>query len=96
MRSRFTAFALGNADYLVRTWHPTTRPRSLELDPDLRWFRLDILGRSKGGLLDTDGTVEFVAHYRSPDGGGEQHENSSFVRHNGAWHYLAAVGSVRR
>ena len=34
MRSRFTAFALGDADYLLRTWHPDTRPESLELDPD--------------------------------------------------------------
>ena len=71
MRSRFTAFALGDADYLLKSWHPTTRPRSLQLDPDLRWYRLDIIGRSKGALLDTEGTVEFVAHYRSPAGSGE-------------------------
>lgn len=96
MRSRFTAFTIGDADYLLRSWHPTTRPRSLDVDPELRWFRLDILGRLKGGLLDTEGTVEFVAHYRSPGGSGEQRENSRFLRHNGAWHYLAAVCPARR
>ena len=49
----------GDADYLLKSWHPTTRPRSLQLDPDLRWYRLDIIGRSKGALLATEGTVEF-------------------------------------
>lgn len=96
MRSRFTAFALGDADYLLKSWHPTTRPRSLQLDPDLRWYRLDIIGRSKGGLLDTEGTVEFVAHYRSPAGTGEQRENSRFLRDAGEWRYLAAVGPPGR
>ncbi|MCC6854614.1 MAG: hypothetical protein IT189_00995 [Microbacteriaceae bacterium] len=96
MRSRFTAFALGDADYLLKSWHPTTRPRSLQLDPDLRWYRLDIIGRSKGGLLDTEGIVEFVAHYRSPAGIGEQRENSRFLRDAGEWRYLAAVGPPGR
>ncbi len=96
MRSRFTAFALGDVDYLLRSWHPTTRPASLELDADLRWYRLDILGRWKGGLLDTEGAVEFAAHYRSPRGNGEQRENSRFLRHDGAWRYLAEVGSPHR
>ena len=44
MRSRFTAFATGNAAYLLASWHPSTRPATLELEDDIRWYRLDILG----------------------------------------------------
>jgi SEC-C motif-containing protein len=91
MRSRFSAFAVGDAAYLLRTWHPSTRPAQLTLDPELRWYRLDILATSRGGMLDTDGTVEFRAHYRSPDGAGSQHETSRFARNSGAWVYVDAV-----
>lgn len=92
MRSRFSAYAVGDVAYLLRTWHPSTRPATLELDPELRWYRLDIVGAGRGGLLDTDGTVEFRAHYRHPYGAGEQHELSSFSRVDGRWVYVDAVG----
>jgi SEC-C motif-containing protein len=88
MRSRYSAFALGEGEYLLATWHPDTRPRTLKLDPDVRWTGLEIVGATGGRLLDTDGTVEFRAHYRSPDGDGVQHENSRFVRKQGRWRYL--------
>lgn len=86
MRSRFSAFAVGDADYLLATWHPSTRPATLDLDPDTRWYRLDILDRTAGGPLDVRGTVEFEAFFR----GGSQRENSYFVREGGRWYYLAA------
>ena len=91
MRSRFSAFAVGDPGYLLATWHPSTRPSTLTLDDDVRWTRLDILGRSRGGMLDNEGTVEFEAHYRAPDGPGSQRENSRFVRESGAWVYLDGV-----
>jgi len=84
MRSRFSAFAVGDAAYLLATWHPSTRPADLELD-DARWYRLDILGRSRGGPLDTTGTVEFEAFHR----GGSQREHSAFVREAGRWYYVS-------
>ena len=34
MRSRYSAFAVGDAGYLLRTWHPSRRPADLALDPD--------------------------------------------------------------
>lgn len=91
MRSRYSAFAVGDVAYLLASWHPESRPAELELDSSLRWYRLDILAASAGGLLDTVGTVEFRAHYRSPAGAGEQHELSRFVKENGRWLYLGAV-----
>ncbi|MCS4276010.1 hypothetical protein D9V34_10530 [Mycetocola lacteus] len=94
MRSRFSAFAVGDVDYLLHTWHPHTRPGALELDPDLRWYRLDIEGTSAGGPLDRVGTVEFTAYYRSPDGKGTQHERSHFTRENGRWYYRDADPTI--
>jgi SEC-C motif-containing protein len=88
MRSRYSAFALGQSNYLLNTWHRSTRPRSLEIDPGMHWYRLDILSSTGGSMLDTRGTVEFSAHYRSEGIAGQQHGNSSFVRDNGAWLYV--------
>ncbi|WP_202939696.1 MULTISPECIES: YchJ family protein [Plantibacter] len=91
MRSRFSAFAVGDAAYLLRTWHPSTRPASLELDGSLRWYRLDIVETSRGGLLDTEGMVEFVAHHKVPGvrgSAGSQHERSRFSKDTGAWTYV--------
>lgn len=88
MRSRYSAYAVGDVAYLLRSWHPRTRPADLALDLELHWYRLDILSTLRGGIFDTDGTVEFRAHYRSADGSGAQHETSRFVRDAGAWVYL--------
>jgi SEC-C motif-containing protein len=88
MRSRYSAFAVGDAAYLLATWHPSTRPEALELDDATRWRRLDVLAASAGGPFDRTGTVEFRAHYRDADGAGSLHEVSRFVREDGAWSYV--------
>lgn len=88
MRARYSAFAVSDRDYLLQTWHPATRPATLELDDRLRWFRLDILGSTGGGLLDSDGTVEFEAHYRSETAVSTLHELSRFTRVAGLWTYI--------
>jgi SEC-C motif-containing protein len=91
MRSRYSAFALGDRAYLLATWHPTTRPRRLDLDPDVRWTGLDVLATAGGSLLSAEGTVEFRAHYVRDGGAGAQHETSRFARDGGRWHYLDGV-----
>lgn len=88
MRSRFSAFALADAGYLSRTWHPSTRPDPLELDGDVVWRRLQIVDTAAGGEADTDGVVEFRASYRSDEGAGLMHERSRFTRHEGRWVYV--------
>lgn len=92
MRSRYSAFAVGDTDYLLATWHPSTRPGSLELDDDRRWYRLDVLRIELGGPFDTTGVVEFRAYHRSTGGKGSQHEVSRFVREGGCWLYVDGVG----
>ena len=88
MRSRYSAFALLDAGYLLRTWHPRTAPAELPLDRAMEWRRLDILSTSLGGPFDTEGTVEFKAHYRHGSERGILHEVSRFVRENGRWFYV--------
>jgi SEC-C motif-containing protein len=92
MRSRFSAYALSDAAYLLRSWHSTTRPQPLRLDRSTRWTRLEILGATDGGPFHTTGTVEFRAYYRER-GGAEQftQENSTFAREDGAWAYVSAL-----
>jgi SEC-C motif domain protein len=87
MRSRYSAFVLGLPDYLLATWHPSTRPRSIEPDPPgLRWLGLEV---RRHAPQDADhATVSFVA--RSKLGGRAQRlqETSRFVREQGCWYYV--------
>lgn len=88
MRSRYSAFALGLADYLLRSWHPSTRPATLDLDVDTVWRRLQIVDTVAGGEADAEGEVEFRASFRGLDGAGLMHERSRFARVDGLWVYV--------
>lgn len=90
MRSRYTAFALGDSEYLLRTWHPRTRPERLDLD-DRSWTGLTITDRVDGAEGDLMGIVEFTATWVRGDRRGSQTERSAFVRRAGRWFYLAAT-----
>lgn len=96
MRSRYSAFAVGDPAYLLATWHPSTRPPVLELDDDLTWYRLDVLATRDGGPFDATGVVEFEAFHRSASGRGSQHEVSRFVREDGRWSYVDGVRGLDR
>jgi SEC-C motif-containing protein len=91
MRSRFSAFAVSDPAYLLETWHPTTRPATLELDPDRHWYRLDILATRDGGPFDRTGVVEFEAYHRGPAGSGTQREVSRFTREDRRWLYVDGI-----
>jgi SEC-C motif-containing protein len=88
MRSRYSAFVLGLRDYLLATWHPSTRPAELELatEPPTKWLGLEIKHAADTG---TDAaTVEFVARYKIGGRAHRLHETSRFVREDGRWYYL--------
>jgi SEC-C motif domain protein len=91
MRSRYSAFVLKLSDYLLATWHPSTRPSSLDLnEPGLKWLGLAV---KKFEVQDpTHATVEFIA--RSKQGGRAQRlrEVSRFVWEKGRWFYLEGNG----
>ena len=94
MRSRYSAYVLGLEDYLLASWHPTTRPARLDLhedNPPLKWLGLEVKRHVPGIANDPDhAIVEFVA--RCKQGGRAQrlHEISRFVREEGRWYYLTA------
>ncbi|WP_030044620.1 YchJ family protein [Streptomyces resistomycificus] len=84
MRSRYCAFVRQDEGYLLRTWHPRTRPARVEFDPGMRWAGLEILDTSDGSAFHSVGTVTFRASFR----GGSLHERSRFERVAGAWVYV--------
>jgi SEC-C motif-containing protein len=84
MRSRYTAYVLGDVDHVFRSWHPATRPDGLDQLPNLQWTGLEIVEVVDGGPADDDGVVEFLATHTR----GTQHERSRFVRRAGRWVYL--------
>lgn len=91
MRSRYSAYAIGDARYLLATWHPSTRPRTLELEPRQHFTGLVILSRTGGGMLASEGTVEFRAEWLLDGEKGSQHERSRFSRVDGRWYYVDAA-----
>jgi len=93
MRSRYTAYCLSAADYLLATWHPSTRPQSLDFDPAHRWLGLRIIACEKGLAVDASGQVEFLARYKINGRAYRLQEISRFVRLIDDWVYLD--GEVR-
>ncbi|OBI35210.1 YchJ family protein [Mycobacterium colombiense] len=91
MRSRYSAFAYRDADYLFRTWHPRTRPADVTVDPGITWTGLRVIDTLAGGPGDDSGEVEFTARYESGGRAGKLHERSRFERRAGRWFYLDAV-----
>ena len=87
MRSRYSAFVLGLRDYLLATWHPSTRPAALEPDePGLRGLGLQVRRHEP---IDADhARVEFVARSKLGGRAHRLHEISRFVREDGRWFYV--------
>jgi len=81
MRSRYSAYAVGDADYVWRTWHPRTRPDQVNPDTRTRWLALEVLHA-------VDDEVEFRAHFDGAEGRGVLHERSRFEQRAGRWFYV--------
>jgi len=90
MRARFSAYVLDNEEFLLATWHPTTRPESLMFSNDVVWESLEVID-STGSGLDAVGSVEFKARFRRNHAPLELHELSSFERLDGNWVYTNGV-----
>ena len=90
MRSRYTAYALAREDYLLASWHHTTRPQALAFDeaPQPRWIGLQVKRHEARG--DDAAIVEFVARYKVDGRAHRMHEVSRFVREDGRWFYVDA------
>ncbi|CAN7161095.1 YchJ family protein [Caballeronia sp. LjRoot31] len=89
MRSRYSAYVLGNTAYLRATWAEKICPRDLETsaDPTTRWLGLRIKRHTP---VDADhAEVEFVARYKLGGRAFRLHETSRFERDAaGLWRYV--------
>lgn len=89
MRSRYSAFATDQRDYLLRSWHPDTRPPNIEHQPGepvAKWIGLEIV--SHRTIDDTHSEVEFIARYRIGGRASRLHETSRFIREGDHWYYV--------
>ena len=85
MRSRYSAYVLGDEAYLLQSWHPSTRPQPPLMEDAVKWLGLEVRQHQQ---QDDRAAVEFVARYRSGGRGHRLHEISNFVREQGRWFYV--------
>lgn len=88
MRSRYTAYVVRDIAYLLRSWHPSTRPDKIDPAAILEWRGLHIVSTEKGMEGDDEGVVEFKATSFSQKNPWELHEVSRFVKEDGQWLYV--------
>ncbi|WP_373321473.1 YchJ family protein [Vogesella indigofera] len=88
MRSRYSAFVLGDEGYLRQSWAAESLPDEPLLDAAVKWLGLTILSTEAGGEQDQTGVVTFVARYKVNGRAGRMQERSRFVRQQGLWRYL--------
>lgn len=95
MRSRFAAFRDADVEWLLASWHPSTRPAAIDLGSNPKWRGLQIVDVVDGTPNDVTGVVEFRATYvAAPGSVGVLHERSRFVREGGRWYYLDGDAQV--
>lgn len=87
MRSRFSAYALRDAAYVLRTWHPCTRPSSLDLSEG-RYSDLKVVSHASEG---DRGEVVFRCQFHHAGVTTRIREHSLFVREGGEWLYTVAA-----
>ena len=97
MRSIYAALCVDDQDYIMRTWHESTRPEKPQsiVGTKVKWVTLQILHIEGGGLNDDAGAVEYFAHFSLNGKMIRLHEISHFKRTEGEWFYLYGELAVR-
>jgi SEC-C motif domain protein len=88
MRSRYTAYVMKEKDYILKTWHSSSRPKKFKLDINIEWIGLQIIDVTEGALENSKGSVFFEASYRFQNSLYTIRENSRFVKEDNSWLYL--------
>ncbi|MCH2045331.1 MAG: YchJ family protein [Saprospiraceae bacterium] len=96
MRSRYTAYVLGDIDYILETTEASIRkninPEDLQdWANNVTWKRLEVLESTKGLSHDSSGIVEFKAYYTQDNREYCHHERSRFVKINKQWFYVDGI-----
>ncbi|MCP4217789.1 MAG: hypothetical protein GY765_24320, partial [bacterium] len=88
MRARYSAYAKERRSFILDTWHPSTRPADLTLEPALQWTGLEILSTKEGSENESIGSVTFTARFSNNGLPGILTEASDFVKEFGRWFYV--------
>lgn len=92
MRSRYSAYVVNDVAYLLKTWHPASRPEEdFVLEESIRWQGLEIVDTAAGSETEDSGQVEFIARYLVGAQPGQLRERSDFRREDGLWYYIDGV-----
>ena len=85
MRSRYSAYVKRLPEYILETWHESTRPKTMELEADVQWLGVKVGERRQDG---DEGYVEYIARFKHGGRGQRLHELSRFVREADRWFYI--------
>jgi len=90
MRSRYSAYATNNVQYIFDTYESASREEQCLDDIALwakqcKWIALNVISTSTNG---NKATVEFSAKYLQKSKLYQLHENSRFIKTDGNWYYL--------
>ncbi len=93
MRSRYSAYAEGDIDYLFKTSGEAVQKdfdeeSSRTWSKSATWLGMEIVATEAGTAADEDGIVEFVALYSVQDKEFEHHEQATFKKVNGEWRFI--------
>lgn len=93
MRSRYSAYASGNIDYVYETMTPAAREgfdhnAAKEWSAKSKWLGIEIIESEDGAEKDDFGIVEFIARYTSEDTELEHHEVAEFKKIDGSWFFV--------
>jgi SEC-C motif-containing protein len=96
MRARYTAYTLGEIDFILGTHAPSAaeeadREGTEQWSKRATWLGLEVVSTEGGKAKDDQGTVEFIAHYEMDGRKVAHHERSQFRKTDGKWRYLDGV-----
>jgi len=96
MRSRYSAFAKHEIDHLFKSTHPDqqknfNRKTTKTFAKKSTWSGLEIKETIEGGVDDTSGQVEFIAHFKVNNSLQFMHERSNFQKCDGDWYYVDGI-----
>lgn len=100
MRSRYSAFALHNFDYIAATQKLAQEPEQSGADIEdsngkTQWVQLNIIETQAGEAKDHKGVVSFTAHFKEGNNTGKLSERSLFEKHDGVWYYIAGEHEIQ-
>jgi SEC-C motif-containing protein len=96
MRSRYSAYVVGNIDYIVATHDPdrakdVDRKNTEQWSKSAEWLGLEVLSTEQGTPADEVGVVEFVARYKLSGVKVEHRERALFRKHSDRWVFVDGI-----